>query len=281
MIDTYIAGYDGSPESRAAVELAARLGHSAGAHVTAVNVYPFATAAYWTPVEAARYDALREDNRRAAEAVLAELDVEGVETRVVEDNSPAGGLHDLAEELGAKLLVVGVTRRGPVGRFAPGSVAVHLLHGAPCPVLVTPAGAEHAPLGLIGVAYDSREESRAALHAARELAARLRARLMIVGARKPVQVPVTPIGPGTFDLVEEDRRQHHAMLEGAAASVEGEYRIVDGDPGRAIAEMTADLDLLVTGSRGYGAIGSVLLGSVSRHLVDHAHCPVLVVPRPR
>ena len=35
----------------------------------------------------------------------------------------------------------------------------------------------------------------------------------------------------------------------------------------------------MTGSRAYGPLRSVIVGSVSRHLVDHASCPVLVIPR--
>jgi hypothetical protein len=38
--------------------------------------------------------------------------------------------------------------------------------------------------------------------------------------------------------------------------------------------------LLVLGSRGYGPVRRVLLGSVSGELVRGAACPVLVVPRP-
>jgi nucleotide-binding universal stress UspA family protein len=33
------------------------------------------------------------------------------------------------------------------------------------------------------------------------------------------------------------------------------------------------------GSRGYGPLRRVLLGSVSSHVMRHAHCPVVVVPR--
>ncbi len=37
--------------------------------------------------------------------------------------------------------------------------------------------------------------------------------------------------------------------------------------------------ILVVGSRGYGPLRRVLLGSVSTQLVKSAPCPVLVVPR--
>ena len=43
--------------------------------------------------------------------------------------------------------------------------------------------------------------------------------------------------------------------------------------------VSAHVGLLVCGSRGYGPLRSVLLGGVSRRLVDAAHCPVLVLPR--
>lgn len=41
-----------------------------------------------------------------------------------------------------------------------------------------------------------------------------------------------------------------------------------------------DADLIVTGSRGHGAIATMLLGSVAAAIVDHAPCPVLVARRP-
>lgn len=52
-----------------------------------------------------------------------------------------------------------------------------------------------------------------------------------------------------------------------------------GDPAAEISRVAEEggYDLLVVGSRGRGAVGEVVLGSVSSDLVRHALCPVLVV----
>ncbi len=38
-----------------------------------------------------------------------------------------------------------------------------------------------------------------------------------------------------------------------------------------------EVDMLVVGSHGHGAIGRLLLGSVANDIVHYARCPVLVV----
>jgi Fe-Mn family superoxide dismutase len=55
--------------------------------------------------------------------------------------------------------------------------------------------------------------------------------------------------------------------------------VLDGEPAAALAAASSDVDLLICGSHGYGPLPSVLLGGVSRRLVDEARCPVLVLPR--
>lgn len=51
----------------------------------------------------------------------------------------------------------------------------------------------------------------------------------------------------------------------------------EGSPVAALVEASKHADLLVVGSRGHGDFAELLLGSVSRHCVMHAFCPVVVV----
>jgi nucleotide-binding universal stress UspA family protein len=55
--------------------------------------------------------------------------------------------------------------------------------------------------------------------------------------------------------------------------------MMKGEPAEALAEAGDDLDLLVAGSRGYGPMRHVLLGSVSARLMRTCPCPLIVVPR--
>jgi nucleotide-binding universal stress UspA family protein len=52
-----------------------------------------------------------------------------------------------------------------------------------------------------------------------------------------------------------------------------------GDPASELADAAHELDLLVTGSRGYGPVRRLMLGSTSTRLVHEAPCPVLVLTR--
>jgi nucleotide-binding universal stress UspA family protein len=52
-----------------------------------------------------------------------------------------------------------------------------------------------------------------------------------------------------------------------------------GEPGPALTQASADLDLLVMGSRTQGRVRRTLFGSVSNELLHHSHCPLVVLPR--
>ena len=69
-------------------------------------------------------------------------------------------------------------------------------------------------------------------------------------------------------------------LQAAGTHAEGE--VLRGRPATVLVDEAHRFaaDLIVAGSRGHGQIASLVLGSVSAELVDHAPCPVLVARRP-
>lgn len=204
----------------------------------------------------------------------------------VRASSPASGLHRLAVSRGADAIVVGTSHRGAIGRIWPGSATEQVLHGAPCAVAVVPVGYAEKPeseraLRRVGIAYDGSPEAKHALRQAVALATAVGATvtpISVVDLRMP-----TPIAFGYEQFVEAVRALTAVELREAGAAVAGaaDVELIDreGDPAHELAEASADVDLLVAGSRGYGPLKRVLLGSVSSRLVRETKSPLLLLPR--
>jgi nucleotide-binding universal stress UspA family protein len=97
-----------------------------------------------------------------------------------------------------------------------------------------------------------------------------------------VGTPAMPVFPP--QVVQERLRAAQIELDHAARSVskrlEAEAMLLEGDPAGLLAShAAAGVDLMVLGSRGYGPLRRVLLGSVSAFVMRSAPCPVMVVPR--
>jgi nucleotide-binding universal stress UspA family protein len=58
-------------------------------------------------------------------------------------------------------------------------------------------------------------------------------------------------------------------------------RAVSGFAAKELIEASRDADLVVVGSRGAGGFAKLMVGSISSQVVEHAHCPVVVVPSER
>jgi nucleotide-binding universal stress UspA family protein len=131
-------------------------------------------------------------------------------------------------------------------------------------------------IATVGIGYDGSPESRSALALAREVAGSHGA---VLKALDVVQIPASPApfagaawGSALDGLVEGARRDLDA-LDG----VEGDLAV--GLAGEELAAFGARVDLLVVGSRGYGPVRRLMLGSTSEYLAGHARSPLLVLPR--
>jgi nucleotide-binding universal stress UspA family protein len=278
MFENVIVGVDGRPTGRDAIELARHLVSPEG-KLTLVNVHSdeLSPVHAITPgLTAGERETSHELLRR--ERAEADLDAE-VELVSFVALSPGRGLHDLAEERGANLLVVGSSGRGVIGRAMLGDDTRAALNGAPCAVAIaTRSYALHPlPLASIGVGYDGSPESEAALAAARRVAAQQRAKLT---ALEVVSIPaysftgLTPPALGdTIETLVKEAKERLRALEG----VEG--RAVYGLPGEELAAFSGEVNLLVVGSRNYGPLRRLVVGSTSDYLERHARCSLLALPR--
>jgi nucleotide-binding universal stress UspA family protein len=286
-VSTILIGVDATERSEDAIAFGRRLASIAGADVIVACAFPFSDIPTRTAVPSYRA-ALAEDATNTAAAMRDRLGDVRAHTRIVANPSAAHALHDLAEHEHAGLIVVGSTHTGRAGRVLPGATGERLLHGAPCSVAIIPQGyRNHAkdPIRRIGVAYNGSAEAEAALDAAAELARVLGAELELIGVVSSdyFGTPALMGGPSEYVLREDVERWTQESLDAALASLPAGLTArsvrLEGAPAEQLAEHSAGLDLLVTGSRGYGPLRSVLVGGVSGRLVRSAHCPVIVVPR--
>lgn len=276
-----LVGYDGSDGGRDALELTRVLAEATDAEVLVVTVLPYGPL----PI---RYEQLAEEEAERAGPLFEEarerLGELQIETRAFGGGTPAGVINDLAEREDTDTIVVGSPHRGGVGRVLLGSVADGLLHGAPCEVVAAPRGyaaEQHGPFRTIAVAYDDTPEAKAALARAEALALACRATIVVFTVSGPPAVV-----PGATGYTPAIPPEAGAIVTRTVKSVDERVaatgRALSGVPGAAIVEACeeAGADLLVAGSRSYGPVLRVLLGSVSTQLMHRAPCPVLVVPRP-
>jgi nucleotide-binding universal stress UspA family protein len=282
MFTTIVVGVDGLPGGRDALALAQRIGDLAGGELIAVHVHPFEPF----PLRGMRTDIealAHEDAQTLLEGQLAEA---GVQARAVAtpDTSPGRGLHRIAEDLGADLIVIGSPHRGPIGRVVAGDTARAVIQGAAHPVLVARHGAAPPLAGqVVGIGYNGSPESHAALVWAGRLARAIGARVRALCVAEPPQgfSPSVSYGINWAAMAPERREYAEALVSEAVAEL-GDVAVGEAVVGIArdeLVKLSEQVDLLVLGSRGYGPVRRTLLGGSGDRVVHAAACPVVVVPR--
>lgn len=242
------------------------------------------------PTDGVYESVLRSRALQEAEELLAEVpDGARAEVRDTGARSVARGLHAIAEEEGADLLVLG-PQIGEARVFR-SDIALGALSHAPCAVAIAREGQRDraGALRRILVAWEGGAEAEGALDAAVALAERTGASLHVVEVVDTAYlVEPSPLVDGPMV-----NRQTTALVESAQASVSRAASLVAERGGRVsvttevrqglvaaeLAAAAAEADLLVMGSRGYGPIRRLAVGSTSAGLVADVACPVVITPR--
>ena len=141
----------------------------------------------------------------------------------------------------------------------------------------------------IVVGVDGSSCAHAALEFAAGEAALRGARLRVVCAWDiPPAIYAGGFAPGfdqeTLDAFRDNAetivRTELAEAKRLQPSIEVEARTSEGQAAEVLLAAAQDASLIVVGNRGHGGFASLLLGSVSQHVVHHAPCPVLVIREP-
>ncbi|MBA2559257.1 MAG: universal stress protein [Propionibacteriales bacterium] len=128
-----VVGYVPKPEGHAALRLSAVEANLRGSSLLVVNSHRGGR-------EFDSDDAVESESQ--LNELRAELDASGVKHEVrqlVRGLDPAEDLINVAEEVSAELIIIGLRRRSPVGKLILGSNAQRILLDAPCPVLAVKA----------------------------------------------------------------------------------------------------------------------------------------------
>ena len=146
---------------------------------------------------------------------------------------------------------------------------------------------------MILIAYDGSGDAKAAIEQAGRLFNGENATVVTVWQR--FVDTMVRIGGGVgvivdYDQIDASSRQSAAERAAEGAKLAADARltadartlVVESTIAAALLGVAAEVDatVVVLGSRGYGGVKSVMLGSVSNHVLHHADRPVLVVPSP-
>jgi nucleotide-binding universal stress UspA family protein len=142
----------------------------------------------------------------------------------------------------------------------------------------------------IVVGVDGSPNSERALDWAMNEAGALHAPLTVVAVHEVMKGywtgRPTPID-GDLPQLAELRRAVDEMIRKVASRTSSpapaslDVHVVNGFAARELIDASQDADLLVVSSRGGGGFAKLAMGSVSSQVIQHAACPVVVIPHPR
>lgn len=281
-----VVGAEGTAAGVAAAHWALEAGALRGAPVTVVRAYEDLVALGHGMRTALGTEL--ETFRRAAADIAREVLREAGGS----DGDPAAtslAVHGRAAEVltraseSADLVVVGTRSAGALSRGILGSVSASVLHHANCPVVVVPeprdeptasrrvvVGVDHSPASIHALGWAAAEAERRSW------------RLVPVIVRDAASLGSGRSGE-VIDLARLEASERAALVAAAQQhhpSLTVEPEVLSGHAAHALLDFTHPGDLVVLGARGRGGFRSLLLGSTSTAVAEHARCPVVVIRPP-
>lgn len=237
-----------------------------------------AVAAAYAPLD----QALVSSRKAAVAAQLAALGDEAAAWPViVELGTPAAVIARVAKERGATMIVVGSRPHGLLQRLMRSETALGVIHVSEVPVLAVPADRTELPNRVL-VGVDFSDATDDAIHAV----------LPLLGKSPTIHLAHVS-WESALREPEEYYEWKQTYLYGAAARLEEmaaelwadtqvhvETHVTTGSPEKKLEDLAHQLgvDLVASGTHGYGPVRRALVGSVSTALIRHSSCSVLLTP---
>jgi nucleotide-binding universal stress UspA family protein len=279
---------DGSGDAAVACDAAVDLARRGGWRLHVVHAWqapiPFPYLGYLTAPDYPR------EYRERGDSVVTEgrrrIEEHGgnVGSAQLVEGRPAEAILQVADSVGAGLVIVGSRGLGRLQRLALGTVSEEVLHHSRRPVLVVRGGADAWPPSHIVAADDGSAIAAEAARLAGVLAATLEVPLVLVQvlphiSDRDIAAPGMSIDAALAAAETQLGGRAEQIADATGASMRA--RVAVGSPAEALldcCQADGDRPMLACGSRGNGLIQRMRLGSVSRHLLHASHLPILVVP---
>ncbi len=283
---TIVVGVDGSEPSARALRWAVRQAVAEHRPLTLVHAVHSVNPAYTdASVDDAGHarSALDDEGRRLLDEARAEVKRAhpGLEVHEFVDLAdPREVLMQLADH--ATMVVVGSRGRGKIRTLLLGSVSVAVVRHAACPVVVVrPSNAGKVRNGVV-VGVDATEPSEPVLEFAYRQSSLHDLPLTVLNCVDKLVAGTSAERAATETL---DVRQERVSLSAALAGMTEKYpdvhvttRVAKRPPEDELVHLGERMNLIVTGTHHASLARRTVAGSVSIAVVEHASCPVAVVP---